>query len=428
MRLHPQYLELHNELHARPFPVMRSPGYVFHYAALREEGGAEAEERHIARLLEEPGVLVQSRSASHLHGRIAQGEVRIGRHSEFTSYVFILPGRLEACFPDPAALGLPAAWIDGIPGEIISKVLLTLIKTEEQPYSRAELETRFGSEVITGNYVTFKCAVVWTDFNLVGDDFSRYLVQDFNLTPRRTGRMVQRLIEIDTYRMMALLSLPLARQSIPEIDEQDRRLTAFIERLNEERDLAEEKALLRDLISLATGNEHMLARINHRFNATGAYRLILEDRLQELRQEQVPGYQTLSEFLARRVTPALRTCESVHGRIVDLSDRIQRATDLLRTRVNVNLEAQNQDILSSLAQRAQVQLRLQQAVEGLSVMAISYYGLGLLKVVLTALKQTGLHVDSDIVTGLAAPLVVLLVWGSLRAMKRRIMDHSRSDG
>ena len=43
------------------------------------------------------------------------------------------------------------------------------------------------------------------------------LVQDHGLSPLRLGRVVRRIHEIETYRMMALLALPLARKVQAEL-------------------------------------------------------------------------------------------------------------------------------------------------------------------------------------------------------------------
>jgi uncharacterized membrane-anchored protein len=145
--------------------------------------------------------------------------------------------------------------------------------------------------------------------------------------------------------------------------------------------------------------------------------------VQELREERVEGLQTIDEFLERRLAPAMRTCEAVMARLETLSARIARAGELLRTRVDVALEAQNSDVLRSMNRRAKMQLRLQQTVEGLSIAAISYYLVGLVGLVgyaAKAAKTTGLSLDVDIVTGLSIPVVVGLVGAALWRLRRQV--------
>jgi uncharacterized membrane-anchored protein len=106
-----------------------------------------------------------------------------------------------------------------------------------------------------------------------------------------------------------------------------------------------------------------------------------------------------------------------------LSAKLARAADLLRTRVDVALQQQNQDLLKSMNTRTLLQLRLQQTVEGLSVAAISYYVVGLLSYLAKAAHDGGLHVEPSLVTAAFVPPVVLGVWWMLRRMRRHITGN-----
>ncbi len=132
--------------------------------------------------------------------------------------------------------------------------------------------------------------------------------------------------------------------------------------------------------------------------------------------------QTFNEFLPRRLTPAFRTCEAVSGQLDDLSKRIDRASELLRTRVDLTLEAQNQDLLQSMNQRSQMQLQLQQAVEGLSVVAISYYLVGLVKYMAGSLHEMGWLEHHDLVVGLSVPVCAFLVWRGVHRLRKGLTE------
>ena len=95
----------------------------------------------------------------------------------------------------------------------------------------------------------------------------------------------------------------------------------------------------------------------------------MERRIAELREGRVEGMPTLREFVERRLLPAMKTCETVARMQEGLSARISRASELLRTRVDIELERQNQELLAQMNRRAKLQLRLQETVEGLSVVA-----------------------------------------------------------
>lgn len=132
--------------------------------------------------------------------------------------------------------------------------------------------------------------------------------------------------------------------------------------------------------------------------------------------------ETVGGFLARRFVPAVETCAATERRLHHMADRIGQASGLLTTRVGVAREHQNQELLASLEKRARVQLRLQQTVEGLSVMAITYYASGLIAYLAKAAKAAGVHVEPELVVGACLPVVFAAVWLSIRRIHRTVHD------
>ena len=245
---------------------------------------------------------------------------------------------------------------------------------------------------------------------------TRFLVQGHSLAPGRYGRLLQRLVEIETYRLAALLSLPLARDLLPQIDTLEARHVNLVERIGA-MDAGDERALLGDLTNLSLTTERLQARCGSRFSLTESYARILSARVRELREEQVPGYQTISEFFDRRLAQAMHTCEKAEAGLAALSARLQSTTSLLRTRVEVNLQSQNQLLLASVDRRAAAQLRLQRAVEGLSVVVLTYYLANLLKIALEGTEAAGLAVHATLVVALLLPFVAGVVWWAVRRNK-----------
>jgi uncharacterized membrane-anchored protein len=161
------------------------------------------------------------------------------------------------------------------------------------------------------------------------------------------------------------------------------------------------------------------ARCGSRFSLTESYARILSARVGELREQQVPGYQTIGEFFDRRLAQAFQTCKRANASLGALAARLQSTTGLLRTRVEVNLQSQNQLLLASVDRRAATQLRLQHAVEGLSVVVLTYYLADLLKLLLDGLKAAGVHLDPALDTAVALPLLALAVWTAVRHVRRQ---------
>jgi uncharacterized membrane-anchored protein len=274
-----------------------------------------------------------------------------------------------------------------------------------------------GSRVMQGGEV-------WTDFAIQADGFSRFVLRDVDMRAQQAGRLAQRVMEIETYRMMALLGLPAARAVSAALDDIEAELATLAERMVDgEAPAGSEQDLLEQITRQAARLEKLSLDNGYRFSASKAYHRLVKARIEELRESRIEGAPTVEEFMDRRLTPAMNTCEAVAARQEALGRRIANVNDLLRTRVGIVQEMQNRQILQSMDRRAAQQLRLQQAVEGLSVAAISYYVIGLLGYAGKAIKGLGVPLNPDVATGALVPVVALAVWLSLRRMHKRM--HKR---
>ena len=315
---------------------------------------------------------------------------------------------------------LPTGWLARLPGEMVAATQVALVACPGEPPHVREVAPLFGSELVVGNRIADGAATVVTDLRAL-NGITRFLVFDQSLNRRRAGRTAQRLVEIDTYRMMALLSLPLAARRMGEMGAEEAQLASLMERFRSSADGDEQ--LLAELVGLAARVEHALADHGARFSATRAYSGIVDRRMAELREAVVPGLQPLSEFLERRFRPAVDSCAATAARQAQLSERISRAAQLLQTRSEVERERQNQSLLASLDRRQGMQLRLQEMVEGLSVIAMTYYGVGLAAYALKPMAKA-LNLNESWLVVAAVPAVALLVMLNLRRLRR----HLNSEG
>jgi uncharacterized membrane-anchored protein len=308
--------------------------------------------------------------------------------------------------------------MEGIPGRTIVAAHAKLIAAGGVPPDAATLAEHFSGNIAVGAEVGDGAGFAYTDFRIHSDGCARFLVLNRHFTPAQAGRTLQRLFEIEAYRMMALLALPVARIQSPRISAVERALAALTEKISSEDGGGE--ALLGQLTKLAAEVENALAMNQSRLSACGAYYELVRSRIAELRERRLAGVQTIDEFMTRRLAPAVATVATVSRRLRDLSERVAQASGLLSTRVDIAREKQNQILLASMDRRARLQLRLQQAVEGLSVVAITYYVVGLVGYGAKALKRTGVNVDPDLAIGLAIPVVAVLAAFALRRLRRRI--------
>lgn len=284
-------------------------------------------------------------------------------------------------------------------------------------------------ELLSGNRIIAVTAnggktKIMTDFNFHSDGFSHFLVSDNSDNPNRLGRLAQRLIDIETYRTLALITWPLAKSAGRDIGQIDSELRKLIQEIGGAGP-QDQARLLSELTALAARAETVGAETNFRFSAAKAYYSIVTSRLGELREERIEGNQRLSSFIERRLGPAIRSFQAILDRQNSTSERIARASSLLRTKVDVELERQNQDLLASMDRRSQLQLRLQQTVEGLSVAAISYYCIGILSWLLKGIPKTFLPVDPAVITTVAAPLIILSIWLMVRRIRKSAHDGEK---
>ena len=417
---HPLRAELIDEVHARPSPLVRSPIRVSHMVFLDDERGQEAVHEHVCRLAERFDASMPEASADCYYGKMGGLELRWERHTEFCSYTFIRQGEGAPPFGATALDMVAEDWIEEIPGIFLSGVHAAIRKGSPPDPFGSELSDWFDGHRIYGSHIVDSKAAVWTSFQVHRDGFGRFLLCDLDLSDFQVGRTLQRLLEMDTYRILALLSLPRARAIAPRAARLDRKLAAAMDEFSGLSGIADERRLLDELTILAATVEQYRSGTNYRFAATRAYHSLVMRAFTNLGEEKFPGMSTMTKFLERRFLPAMRTCQAVEDQLESLSQRISRATDLLRARVDVAVESQNQKLLSEMNRRGQLQLRLQQTVEGLSVVAISYYLVGLIKYGLDAVNAAGLPVNVKLGTGIAAPFVVVGVWWLIRRVRTRL--------
>jgi uncharacterized membrane-anchored protein len=418
---HPLRETLNNELHARPATVLMAPARVSHLALMTGHTGADRDRSHVVELCRRFDAAEPRDGATFWSVDLGMVRLNWERHTEFSTYTFYREESFVEPFRETAIAHLPADWLANLAGEVMVAAHVALEPREGAPREGEPLTGLFASATIAGSEVFDGAALVWTDFRLQGDGFTRILLRDVSLGPNRTGRLVQRLLELDTYRMMALLSFPLAKAHADEVTRADRTLAALTRRMTRLEGLAAERDLLSELSGLAAEIERIAAATNYRFRASRAYYALVQRRLEELRERRLGGRQTIGELMERRLAPAMRTCESMAEQLEVLSERVARAGDLLRTRVDLALESQNQTLLRSMERRARLQVRLQETVEGLSVVVLSYYTVGLAGYGFKAAKAAGLAIDTDLATGLSVPVVVGMVWLGVRRLRRALM-------
>ncbi|MEM1235595.1 MAG: DUF3422 domain-containing protein [Pseudomonadota bacterium] len=419
---HPLRYALANEIHARPFPAIRAPA-TGAFLAIKQEANAsardrEADRRHLIKLLDRHGADHPSPGATHYYGQVGRHWLKWESHTEFVTYTAVADGLSERAF-DPADFGaFPEDWLAEAPGTRLTSALIRVAE-ESDPDTQTDLiEDWFVSESLAVSSVVDNTCVVASDFRIDPAGHMRIAVfAKPDTGERRIGRVVQRLCEIETYKTMSMLGFARVQAMGKRLGEIDEALLHLVDEMSG--GPSESEGTLKELLTLSSELENLAAKASFRFSATRAYEAIVNQRIEVLREERFNGRQTFREFMMRRYDPAMRTVASTEQRLKAMSDRALRAGDLLRTSVDVERQAQNQQLLESMDKRADLQLRLQKTVEGLSVVAISYYAVNLVVYALGPLTQP-LGLSSYLMLGIATPLTVLGVWWLVRRIRRSV--------
>ncbi len=421
---HPLRTELNNELHARPPEALTAPLRLSFLALYSDASTRERELESIARLATRFGVPPPVAGATHYSADLGPFRLKWERHTEFARYKFIVTGAVDDPFTAPAIDVVPADWLESLPGQTMVATHAVMLPAPATALDFEALGARhFAGNVLVGAGIAAGAGIALTDCR-IHDGFGRLLVYNHGMTPRQAGRMMQRLLEIDTYRAMALLTLPVARELSPWLNGAEHELAGISSRLVGSSE-ADEPALLDRLTRLDAEIESRESAHHYRFSAADAYNDLVLRRIAELRESRIQGLQTFEEFTERRLAPAIATCRAVATRLDSLSERVARATQLLSTRVDVSRERQNQQVLESMNRRAAAQLRLQQTVEGLSVAAITYYIVGLVGYGAKGLNAAGVALDPDVTMGVSIPIVVVLVALAVRRVRRAVNGDGR---
>ena len=437
---HSMRVPLAAEIHSRPFLKLDAPESISHLAIYRGSDGGPPQSNAqfqlvlLADLCSQFGVAPPAQGSNYFYYDFGRFRLKWECHTEFATYTFASrsPDAAQGLFAEMPTAHLPQQWLLSLKGRLMVAAHVALVCNGGE---LDELLRDFESNRMVGANV-MQGGELWTDFAIHADGFSRFVIRDVAMRAQQAGRLVQRVLEIETYRMMALLGLPSAQQAGSALNVIEAELASLATAMvaTDAAPAAEgklpgggaEQALLDQITRLAARLEKLSLGSSYRFSASKAYFQLVNARIEELRELRIEGVPMVGEFMERRLAPAMHTCAAVAARQDALGQRIANTNDLLRTRVGIVQEMQNRKILQSMNERAAQQLRLQQAVEGLSVAAISYYVIGLLSYTGKAAKALGISANSEVVLGLLVPFVAGGVWLMLRRMHRRVQRKKKA--
>ena len=423
---HPLRTALHNEIHARPPESVQAPMAITHVVMLCDAPQRQASRAHLGQLLRDHHRSSLDEATTHISVQLGGFALRWELHTEFVTWTFMVPldagQALDTRSPPTAIEAVPQAWCAQLPGQCLSGIHIWLVQAAQSGPGGFDtlVEQMLNTSSLAGSLVHLGATQGGTDFAIHADGYSRMLVQPgAEVSPARLGRLVQRLLEIETYRMMALLGLPAARHAVAVLGQAEQELAELAQAIRQA-DRQSEPALLDRLTRLAGQVESEYAASHARFSASRAYFELVEKRVLDLQEQRLSGFLSVREFMERRLSPARSTCEWAARRQNALSERVSRVSNLLRTRVEIEQQQSSQQLLGSMNERQAMQLQLQSTVEGLSVAAITYYISGLISYLAKGAHPLGWPLSAEATAALAIPAVAGSVWWGLRRLHRRL--------
>ncbi|WP_424928785.1 DUF3422 family protein [Amaricoccus tamworthensis] len=422
---YPDRYALSNELHARPFPVLDAPCNAVFLAIKQPKNAAERDRSvdiaHLIELLDRYGSPHPPPGASHYSGAVGRGFLKWEMHTEVVTYTFYTGDRVGEPFSSDLFKLFPADWLAKAPGNAVTTSIVrieTVAPDDRARVMEEKFPTWFVAESLAASRVTEDHAIIAGDFRIDENGHSRFAVlANPEISSARLGRITQRVLEVELYKSLSMLTLPEARKVASTLDRLDRELSSNA--LGLEQSHGQEREDLDRLLKISAEIEQLSTNTAFRFGAFEAYSAIVGQRIEALREQRVGDSQLFSEFMMRRFDPAMRTCRSARKRLEDLSSRASRAANLLRTRVDVANQEYNNETLRQMDNRAAMQLRLQKTVEGLSVVAISYYAVNLLAGLLGPVGKT-LGLDKVTLVAILTIPVIVMVWKTVHRIREKL--------
>ena len=427
-----QRMALHNEIHTRPSATFKLPSLIVYVAVLNAGVSMSDECAHLQLVPGHQDLDVEMMKGNFLQLQCQGYKVIWERHTEFTRYTVVqaLPshagwGSQLPELSSHVATGID--WLSRIPGKTITAIHLAMLNEgmdDDDAFFKAK--QWLGEGTVIGSKMGRTAdnrshSHLMTNLRIGSDGFERILVLASPQTSEnRSGRIAQRLLELETYRIMSLLSLPVAKKLGAKLAQTEIQLVEITKRL--EKKIDSDEVLLNDLAGLSAEVESITAENSYRFSAAVAYDGIVRERISEMREQPLSGIQTVGEFMQRRLAPAMATVNATSERLAALAQRLSRASALLRTRVDIATEAHNQELLEKLTKGQALQLRLQSTVEGLSIAAISYYVVSLILYLGKAMEGAGVNIKPEMLAGFSTPVVLFVSWKLIQRIHRSLKE------
>ena len=431
---HPMRRLLNDELHARQFNEFHGTGRFIRYVYFTQSHD-KGLMKQINKLLKSYDLPAMAAAEKFVRYETDKFAIRVERHTEFISISLIdkddVPcafGRSEA-YDEAAYPHLPFAEIAAFKHPVFHAMWLEISTMPETMPRAAVMQKALAGRAVSASKISSGGAHLYYSFDIDEAGYSRIALLNDTIAGHRMGRVIQRVIELETYRLLAMLNLPKVKEFSPRLDSIETELRSATEQLSAVHDAKSDNQsvddadkLLARLTSLSADLEQIYSQTSYRFAASKAYYEIVNARLFELSTSRLNGFQSIRGFLDRRMSPAMQSATAFARRMDRLSSRNAYAGQLQRSQTELVLQKQNHDLLASMNKRTSAQLRLQQTVESLSIAAVTYYGVGLIGYLAASLPLADYGVDKKIVQAIFVQIIAYVVWRQVKLV-RKVLGH-----
>lgn len=395
------------------YPPLRAekPCEYLHCARLVDPRDFSNELRKVRIFCERIGCPPPDTSSTFFEGKTEHLHFQWELHSEYASV--IVATRPNA--PKSALDNLILEYRDQFAEHVISAAHIRVVSGVESNEERDQTVLEALGKKTCGGTVCDSHASIWSTFQINRRGLTPYVVIDQGMTVGRMSRLIRRLAELDTYRMLAIRGLPVAKVLLEDIEEVEERLTSIVTDMRAAVSSENTNSLLLDrLMKLSARLAARRSETASLFGACRSYRGIVEQRIKSLNEQRIQGFQRCSVFLNERLVPAMRTCDIAAERLDTISSHILSALALVRTRIDVRVQEQNRAQLEAVNKQIRQQIQLQTSVERLSVIAISYYAAALIALLAKAAADQEIIQRPSVWVALSIPLVIALAYTAIK--------------
>jgi uncharacterized membrane-anchored protein len=289
-----------------------------------------------------------------------------------------------------------------------------LLTTDILP-TRGDMRELMPGPVLYGSRLFSEQTAVVTSFTPDDQGRERYWV---SVGPSRGDLsrlkdVVDAIVRIETYYHLLLMQKPLFSAAVDQVYKFEQVHLKQREIITSHIAHADSQALQRWLNTLTQDllkTNRMAGTLHFELSASLPYDKIVHTTLTSLAEQSMEAYRPISDYVLGGITGVAEGYQQLLRRIDTLRGGFEGMIAIIRTRIDLILEAQNLALLQSVDKTTKSQVLLQHTVEGLSVIVIAYYLAGLAGYVFKGLYELGWLGNANLASAIFVPIAIGLAF------------------